>query len=59
ATAPAPRAPTAPVAQAQAQPRPAPVAPPVRTALHVQPASTGSLLGVGAGSLPPPVPFNR
>lgn len=52
-----PRPQPAPVAQAQ--PRPAPVAPPVRTALHVQPASTGSLLGVGAGSLPPPVPFNR
>ncbi len=37
----------------------APVAPPMRTALHVQPASTGSLLGGGAGSLPPPVPFSR
>ncbi len=49
--APAPRP---PVAQAQA-----PAAPPMRTALHVQPASTGSLLGGGAGSLPPPVPFNR
>ena len=33
-------------------------APPVRTALHVQPAPSGSLLGVGAGSLPPPGPFN-
>ncbi|WP_431305068.1 cell division protein FtsL [Sediminicoccus sp. BL-A-41-H5] len=54
-----PANPRAPAAQAQAQARPAPAAPPVRTALHVQPASTGSLLGVGAGSLPPPVPFNR
>jgi hypothetical protein len=54
-----PAAPRTPVAQAPAPARPAPVAPPVRTALHVQPASTGSLLGVGAGSLPPPVPFNR
>ncbi|MEI6161783.1 MAG: hypothetical protein WCP77_18255 [Roseococcus sp.] len=34
-------------------------APPMRTALHVQPAPGGSLLGGGAGSLPPPVPFNR
>lgn len=34
-------------------------APPMRTALHVQPALAGSLLGGGAGSLPPPVPFNR
>ena len=32
----------------------------MRTALHVQPApAQGSLLGGGAGSLPPPVPFNR
>ncbi len=42
---------------------PSPVsAPPsaMRTALHVQPApAQGSLLGGGAGSLPPPVPFNR
>jgi cell division protein FtsL len=60
ASAPAPRPQPAPVAQAPVtQPRPAPVAPPVRTALHVQPASSGSMLGIGAGSLPPPVPFNR
>lgn len=51
AAAPAPRP---PVVQAQA-----PAAAPIRTALHVQPASTGSVLGAGAGSLPPPVPFNR
>jgi hypothetical protein len=32
----------------------------MRTALHVQPApAQGSLLGGGAGSLPPPVPFSR
>jgi hypothetical protein len=51
AQAPAPRP---PVVQART-----PEAPPMRTALHVQPASTGSLLGGGAGSLPPPVPFSR
>lgn len=43
---------------AQANPRP-PVAAPMRTALHVQSVSSGSLLGGGAGSLPPPVPFSR
>jgi len=31
----------------------------LRTALHVQPAQGGSMLGGGAGSLPPPVPFGR
>jgi len=31
----------------------------MRTALHVQPVQVGSMLGGGAGSLPPPVPFNR
>ena len=36
-----------------------PAAGSMRTALHVQAASAGSLLGGGAGSLPPPVPFNR
>lgn len=43
---------------AQASPPP-PAAAPMRTALHVQPVSSGSLLGGGVGSLPPPVPFNR
>ncbi len=41
---------------------PTPIAAPpaaLRTALHVQPMQGGSMLGGGAGSLPPPVPFNR
>ncbi|UPY38196.1 hypothetical protein [Sediminicoccus sp. KRV36] len=41
---------------------PSPIAAPpqaLRTALHVQPAPSGSMLGGGAGSLPPPVPFSR
>ncbi|WP_027284435.1 cell division protein FtsL [Rubritepida flocculans] len=43
------------------RPAPPPPAPPLRHALHVQPApppAQGSLLGAGA-SLPPPVPFSR
>jgi len=31
----------------------------LRTALHVQPMQSGSMLGGGVGSLPPPVPFSR
>jgi len=31
----------------------------LRTAMHVQPVQGGSMLGGGAGSLPPPVPFSR
>jgi hypothetical protein len=61
-SAPAPRA-QPPAQFAQGGNLPSPVsAPPsaMRTALHVQPApAQGSLLGGGAGSLPPPVPFNR